>query len=608
MKQLLIILLIAVILVVMLPARTSADHSRHRRVDGVPGIVESPVMFTTDRVRIALVRMTGRTKIAVVLALAALIALSDFHFSSYIEGGVVMFIALVLVVIIAAGGVGVYSYLTGFYRIPADKIGIVDRKFGRHDPDEKFPVRVHGSPGLQAATLQAGRRYFRDRLRYRVEYVPVTQVPPGTIGVVYAPHGAVSLPTQMLCRMVSCDSFQDARAFLLGGGQMGRQVEILTAGTYAINPRVFEVLTVDTIGDGKYGLTADDLREISIPEGKTGVVIALDGAEPDDADGAVGRKVDGHENFQLAPEFLRNGGQRGAQAQTLSHGGVYRINPWFARVVLIPVWDMILEWSPKARKPAGNYDSALDSIVVPIEGYRLRVTMSQTIRIPAQAAPLLVGRFGEQGSDVYGVSHSASGRLPVQRFVERVLGRVVEGYFQTVAKGYTAFDFINRWGEVGLELEDKVVEALAEWGVVAVRTTLNEYEAETGDLEELQRRIADARESERLLALERANADIKAETFRVLEGAKADAAIAPEVRLLEEKIRLLGHNQVEQERLLELLTQMDVPDYIGADASQILQYMPLQRALDLVSQARSHSEPPPEVDPGDSEEPGEIED
>jgi hypothetical protein len=509
--------------------------------------------------------------------------------STEIEACIVIFLALALIVVLAAGSIGAVAFTTGMHRIPADKVGIVDRRFGRHHPDDAFTVRVHDSPGVQAAILQPGRRYFRHRLRYHVEYVPVTHVPPGTIGVVYARHGAVAPPTQMLCPSVTCDHFQDARAFLLGGGQMGRQIDILTAGTYAINPHVFEVLTVDTLGEEKYGLTVGDLREISIPEGRTGVVVALAGAEPDDADGTIGRKVDGHENFQLASAFLRNGGQRGAQAQTLSHGGVYRINPWFARVVLIPIWDMILEWSPKARKPAGSYDSALDSIVVPIEGFRLRVTMSQTIRIPALAAPLLVGRFGEQGEDVYGVS--GADRLPVQRFVERVLGRVVEGYFQTVAQSYTAVDFINQWGEVGLELEDKVREALAEWGVEAVRTTLNEYEVETGDLEELMQQKAKARESEQLLTLERTNAVIEAETLTVRGTAQANAKIAAEVRLLEEKIRLLGRGQVEQERLLDLLTQMDVPDYIGADAAQILQHMPLQRALDLVSQARGPAAP-----------------
>jgi SPFH domain/Band 7 family protein len=568
------------------------------------------VILAADRgVPIFWERMTAQKKTMVLLVLFLVIvsAGGGLPVSPEIKGYAVIVLALILMVILAAGGVGAWAFLTGLHRIPADKVGIVDRKFGRHHPGEEFPVRVHGSPGVQAATLQAGRRYFRHRLRYRVEYVPVTEVPPETIGVVYARYGAVSPPTQTLCRSVSCDSFQDARAFLLGGGQMGRQIGILTAGTYAINPHVFEVLTAGTIGEGKYGLTARDLREISIPEGMTGVVVALEGAEPDDGDGAVGRRADGHENFQLASEFLRNGGQRGAQAQTLNRGGIYRINPWFARVVLIPVWDMILEWSPQARKPAGNYDSALDSIVVPIEGYRLRVTMSQTLRIPAQAAPLLVGRFGEQGGDVYGVSH-ATDRLPVQRFVERVLGRVVEGYFQTVAKSYTAFDFVNRWGEVGLELEDKVVEALAEWGVVAVRTTLNEYEVETGDLEQLMRQIADARESERLLALERTNADTKAETLRVLEGAKADAEIAPQVRLLEAKLRLLGNDQVERERLIELLTQMGVPKYIGADASQILQYMPLQRALDVISQARNRSEPPAQADATVGMEPREVED
>lgn len=97
-------------------------------------------------------------------------------------------------------------------------------------------------------------------------------------------------------------------------------------------------------------------------------------------------------------------------------------------------------------------------------------------------------------------------------------------------------------------------------------------------------------------AHERDNTGIKAETLQIVKGAEANAEIATQVRLLEEQIRLLGRDHVANERFINLLTEMDVPEFIGADASQILQYMPLQRALDLVSQARNRSEPPAEVE------------
>jgi hypothetical protein len=38
-------------------------------------------------------------------------------------------------------------------------------------------------------------------------------------------------------KVVDCDNFQDARKFLLNGGEKGRQLGILTAGTYRINTR-----------------------------------------------------------------------------------------------------------------------------------------------------------------------------------------------------------------------------------------------------------------------------------------------------------------------------------------------------------------------------------
>jgi len=125
-----------------------------------------------------------------------------------------------------------------------------------------------------------------------------------------------------LSRYVDCDLFQDGRAFLLNGGQMGRQPEVLPGGaSYAINTALFEVITVDTVGDGRYGLYAGDLREVAIPP-TTGVVITLDGVPPDadEPDWVVGPPIPGHLSFQRPWLFLANGGQRGAQAETLPRG------------------------------------------------------------------------------------------------------------------------------------------------------------------------------------------------------------------------------------------------------------------------------------------------
>ena len=76
--------------------------------------------------------------------------------------------------------------------------------------------------------------------------MPVVVVQPGEIALVVAADGEAIPPERVLARDVACDNFQDAEAFLRDGGERGRQIAFLTAGTYRINPALFEVVTPAT--------------------------------------------------------------------------------------------------------------------------------------------------------------------------------------------------------------------------------------------------------------------------------------------------------------------------------------------------------------------------
>jgi hypothetical protein len=480
----------------------------------------------------------------------------------------VLCVVVVLVVLLVAG----VMLVGNLRRVPTGKVGIVHRRFGRNDLHE-FSIRTGSAAGPQAATLRPDHFYLLPPLLYHVTYVDRTEVKPGTIGVVRALVGAQAPLDQTLCRHVECDSFQDGVAFLLGGGQMGRQPAVLPGGTYDINPLLFEVVTLDNIGSGKYGLTPDDLCEVRIPVGATGVVITQEGAPADD-DTSVGPVVAGHASFQYPSVFLAGGGQRGAQAETLAPG-VYRINPWFARVILIPTRDLILEWT-KRPKSDDNYDVALEQIRVNLEGHWLRFDMSQTIRIPAKAAPILVGRFGEveAGRAHPGVILS-SGQAPVQRFVERVLGRVVENYFHAIAGGQTAQDFIRRHDQVRLDLEERVRTSLATFGVEAINTALSEFESESDFLDEFRRDRARRRDEKELLEWDRINAAIQAEIDRIAVETEGQQAVA-ELRAL---VALLGKDVVAGRLLIAELKGINVPTWVGEGSKHVL---PMTIAHDVI--------------------------
>ena len=70
------------------------------------------------------------------------------------------------------------------------------------------------------------------------------------IGYVYARDGSPLPPTQTLGRIVDCNYFQDAEAFLQGNGQRGRQRAILREGVFAINLALFVVITEDQVFAG----------------------------------------------------------------------------------------------------------------------------------------------------------------------------------------------------------------------------------------------------------------------------------------------------------------------------------------------------------------------
>lgn len=479
----------------------------------------------------------------------------------------------------------------GVRRVPTGQVGVVYRRYGPRRRDDDFKVSICGAVGPQAVTLDADGIYWLAPLVYDVRYVPRTYVPPGTIGVVVAKEGSPPAATRTLCEPVDCRYFQDGRAFLAGGGQMGRQPAILPGGaSYDINPEIFEVLTVENIGAGRHDLTAADLAEVAVPEGSVGVVIVLEGATPDDDGEAVRPRVPGHHSFQNVRAFLAAGGRRGTQAETLC-SGLYRINPWFARIALIPTRVLFLEWTKRDAKAASNYDSALDRIRINVEGHWLRFDMSQTIRISPEAAPGLVVRFGEQDADKFGFSEAAN-PTPVQRFVERVLGQTVAAYFQATASQYTILDFIEAHDEVCIALAVQIGQALAEWGVQAVVTTLGEFELETTALDDRRVRYAEERDRRQELEYQLTNTRIQGEIDRdqiEVERLRRELEVAE----LAAEIKELGREPVAMKLFLAELKHMKVPEFVGGDAALLLQHLPFTAAQAIIGKAMRWAEQPP---------------
>jgi uncharacterized membrane protein YqiK len=265
--------------------------------------------------------------------------------------------------------------------IPNDYVGIVEKLWAvRGSVAEGRIIARNGEAGYQAELLRGGIHFGYWRWQYRVHKLRLVTIAQGKIGYVYARDGATLTSSQTLGRIVPCDNFQDARAFLTGKagstaelGQRGRQRAILREGVYAINLAVFVVISetkvyalrqlldrqeLSTMASWQQELMAvngfepvvvggpietddplnpetthevDSIGIVTVQDGPSllpGEIIApAVGTDPNDANY--------HNNYQDPEAFLRAGGRRGRQYVTLTDG-TYFINRWFASAQLMP--------------------------------------------------------------------------------------------------------------------------------------------------------------------------------------------------------------------------------------------------------------------------------
>ena len=122
--------------------------------------------------------------------------------------------------------------LTGAVFIRERQVGIVVKKFGARSLPPGHLIALAGEAGYQADTLAPGLHFGYFRWQYRVFKMPVTIVPQGEIALIVAADGAAIPSERILGKVVESDNFQDARKFLVNGGEKGRQLGILTAGVY----------------------------------------------------------------------------------------------------------------------------------------------------------------------------------------------------------------------------------------------------------------------------------------------------------------------------------------------------------------------------------------
>jgi len=255
-------------------------------------------------------------------------------------------------------GIIVFFEIIGFKIIPNNKIAIVEKWWSPKGSLNEQIIALNGEAGYQPQIIRGGI-HFLSPLMYKVHICPLVTVPQGQIAYVFARDGKPLEPIQTLSKVIPEGSnFQNARDFLLNGGQKGPQRGIIREGTYAFNLAQFVILTEDKIYYLPMGTRSEEttitkmtelLKErdgfkpivIKGNDDKVGIVTVHDGLSLNREDiiaPAVGDDPTSpetyHNNFQDPEKFLKAGGFRGRQHQVLVEG-TYFINRFFATVELI---------------------------------------------------------------------------------------------------------------------------------------------------------------------------------------------------------------------------------------------------------------------------------
>jgi uncharacterized membrane protein YqiK len=407
------------------------------------------------------------------------------------------------------------GWIMGLIVIGEREVGIVTKKFSRNNLPPGQMIALNGEAGLQADTLPPGWHFGFFPWQYSVRKEPVVVIPQDEIGLIVANDGRAISPERILGRVVDSDNFQDARKFLTNSGEKGRQMAVLTTGTYRINTALFEVIL--STSAAVHGMSPQQLRVFSIAPDRVGIVTTLDGT-PIEEGAIAGPVITNHDNFQNAQIFINSGGSRGLQEQVMLSGS-WNLNPWFVRVEevamtevpigyvgvvisyvgqssndvtgdsfahgslvhkgdrgvwieplnpgkhplntkimkveLVPTTNIVLNFTSRYSGEHG-YDSKLTALqLLSCDGFTYETEVFQIIHVGSADAPKVISRLGS-----------------MQNLVDHVLRPIVGNYFRNSAQEYTILDFLIARGDRQAEAADYVRQALRAYDVQAVDTLI----------------------------------------------------------------------------------------------------------------------------------------
>jgi uncharacterized membrane protein YqiK len=210
-------------------------------------------------------------------------------------------------------------------------------------------------------------------------------------------------------------NFQDPEKFIELGGRRGKQIEVLTDGTYYIN-RLFA--------------TVEFKPKTVVPIGYVGVVVSFFGKQGVDTTGTD------YKHGELVQE-----GCKGVLEKPLMPGK-YAFNTDAGKVVLVPTTNIILKWNSREIGDH-KYDQNLSEVdIITKDAFEPSLPLSVVMHIDYKQAPWVIQRFGD-----------------ISMLVNQSLDPLVSAYFKDVAQTKTLIELIQERSAIReravVEMKDK---------------------------------------------------------------------------------------------------------------------------------------------------------
>ena len=293
--------------------------------------------------------------------------------------------------------------------------------------------RVHASV-VDSSASEAGSK--------RPQAVAATDFDPeiDTIGVVSIQDGPTIGSGEIIAPEVKATEgakdhnyFQDPEAFLALGGRRGKQLQVLTDGTFFIN-RWFGAIEIKA--------------KTLIPIGYVGVAVSYYGGAGNDTTGDAFRYGE-----QVEP------GKRGVWHSALAPGK-YALNPYAVKVELVPTINFVLRWI-SGQTEAHRYDESLTSIdLITADGYEPRLPLSLVLHIDYQKAPSVVQRFGD-----------------VKRLITQTLDPILTAYFRDVAQTSHMLDLLTKREEIQKQATEQLGQRFKNYDINVVAVLIGRPES-----------------------------------------------------------------------------------------------------------------------------------